>query len=72
MKSHTNGRPSNVSDKQYAGFTYEAAPESMRLSDEGRMAIGEELYRRMSCNDALRESSMNSAAGILVASVCYR
>ncbi len=63
--AHTKDSSTGAARELYEGFTYGAAPKTMRLSDEGRIAIGEELYRRMSRNDALREASMNSAAGII-------
>ena len=63
--AYTRDSWTRAAEELYDGFSYGAAPKTMRLSDEGRIAIGEELYRRMSRNDALREASMNSAAGII-------
>ena len=44
-------------------FSYGVAPRNLRLSPESRSAIRQELFSRLSRNEALREESLNSAAG---------
>ena len=47
----------------FPGYSLDVAPEEYRLTPEGRAAIAEELFSRMSHNDAVRAESVYTAAG---------
>ena len=47
----------------FPGYSLDVAPKEYRLTPEARAAIAEELFSRMSHNDAVRAESMHVAAG---------
>ena len=51
-----------TNDEEFV-FSYGVAPKKLRLSPESRSAIRQDLFSRLSRNEALREESLNSAAG---------
>lgn len=49
-------------DLNFPGYSLDVAPKEYRLTPQGRVAIAEELFSRMSHNDAVRAESYVLAA----------
>lgn len=43
---------------RFPGYSLDVAPEEYRLTPQSRIAIAEELFSRMSHNDAVRTESL--------------